>query len=62
MLFHYTGHEVKFLINLTHLSVIYKKNVVDISRSNPHFVLIIGNFNPKSSNWPSNNTTTAEGF
>ena len=29
--------------------------------SNPHSVLIIGGFNVKSSNWSSNDTTTAEG-
>ena len=38
-----------------------EKNVVDISRSNPHFLLLIGDFNSKSSNWSSNDTTTAEG-
>ena len=38
-----------------------EKIVVDISRSNPHFLLLIGDFNAKSSNWSSNDTTTAEG-
>ena len=38
-----------------------KKIVVDVSRSNPHFVLSIGDFNAKSSNWSSNHTITAEG-
>ena len=38
-----------------------EKIVVDISRSNPHFVLIIGNFNAKPSNWSSNDTTTEVG-
>ena len=38
-----------------------EKIVVDIFRSNLHFVLIIGDFNAKSSNWSSNDTTTAEG-
>ena len=28
-----------------------EKIVVDISRSNPHFLLLIGDFNAKSSNW-----------
>ena len=42
-----------FTINL-------EKIVVDISRSNLHFVLIIGDFNAKSSNWSSINTTIAE--
>ena len=28
--------------------------------SNPHFLLLIGDFNAKSSNWSSNDTTTAE--
>ena len=37
-----------------------EKIVVDISRSNPDFVLLIGNFNAKCSNWSSNDTTTAE--
>ena len=37
-----------------------EKIVVDISRSNPHFLLLIGDFNAKSSDWPSNDTTTAE--
>ena len=34
--------------------------VVDISSSNPHFVLIIGDFNAKSSNWSSNDATIVE--
>ena len=38
-----------------------EKIVVDISRSNPHFLLLIGDFNARSSNWSSNDTTTAEG-
>ena len=38
-----------------------EKVVVDISRINPHFLLLIGDFNPRSSNWSSNDTTTAEG-
>ena len=37
-----------------------EKLVVNISSSNPHFILI-GDFNAKSSNWSSNDTTTAEG-
>ena len=37
-----------------------EKIVVDISRSNPHFLLLIGDFNAKSSNWSSNDTTTAK--
>ena len=64
MLFHCTGHLVKFLMNLTHLSLylIYHYNiVVDIYRSYPHFVLIIGDFNAKSSSWSSNDTITVEG-
>ena len=43
-----------FITNLENL-------VVDISRSNPHFLLSIGDFNAKSSNWSSNDTATAEG-
>ena len=38
-----------------------EKIVVNISRSNPYFLLLIGDFNDKSSNWSSNDTTTAEG-
>ena len=38
-----------------------QKTVADISRSNPHFVLMVDDFNAKSSNWSSNDTTTAEG-
>ena len=38
-----------------------EKIVVDISRGNPHFLLLIGDFNAKSSNWSSNDATTAEG-
>ena len=35
--------------------------VVDISRSNPQFLLLIGDFNAKSSSCSSNDTTTAQG-
>ena len=38
-----------------------EKLVVNISSTNPHFMLMIGDFNAKSSNWSSNNSTTAEG-
>ena len=38
-----------------------EKLVVDVSSNNPHFILMIGNFNAKSSNWSSNDTTTAAG-
>ena len=38
-----------------------EKIVVNISSANSHFILMIGDFNAKSSNWPSNDTTTAEG-
>ena len=38
-----------------------EKNVVDVYRSNPHFLLILGDFNAKPSYWASNDTTTAEG-
>ena len=38
-----------------------EKIVVDISRSNPHFLLLISDFNAKSSNRSPNDTTTAEG-
>ena len=38
-----------------------EKLVVNISSSNPHFILTIGDFNAKSSNCSSNDTTTAEG-
>ena len=38
-----------------------EKLVVNISSSNPHFILMNGDFNAKSSNWSSNDTATAEG-
>ena len=38
-----------------------EKLVVYIFSSNPHFILMIGDFNAKSSNWSSNDTTTVEG-
>ena len=38
-----------------------EKLVVNISSTNPRFILMIGDFNTKSSNWSSNETTTAEG-
>ena len=38
-----------------------EKMVLDISWNNPYFILITGDFNAKSSNWSSNDTTTAEG-
>ena len=38
-----------------------EKLLINISSTNPHFILMIGDFNAKSSNWSSNNTTTAEG-
>ena len=34
---------------------------INISITHPHFILIIGDFNAKSNNWSSNDTTTAEG-
>ena len=57
-MFHCTGSQTSdevdsFITNLD-------KTVDDTSRSNLHFVLIIGNFNAKSSNWSSNDITTAE--
>lgn len=36
-----------------------EKFVVNTFSSNPHFILIIGHFNAKSSNWSSNDTATA---
>ena len=60
MLFHCTGHIVKLLMHLTHLQLIYKKIIVDISRSNAHFILILGDFDAKSSKWSSNDTATTE--
>ena len=57
MLFHCTGHVVKLLIDLINLG----KTAVDISKSNPLFISIIGDFKAKSSNWSSNDATTAEG-
>ena len=38
-----------------------EKLVVNIFSSNLHFILMIGDFNAESSNWSSNDTTTAEG-
>ena len=38
-----------------------EKLVINISSTNPHFILMIRDFNAKSSNWPSNDTTTAKG-
>ena len=38
-----------------------EKLLGNISSTNPHFVLMIGDFNDKSSNWSSKDTTTAEG-
>ena len=38
-----------------------EKIVADISRNNPHFVLLIGDFKAKSGNWSSNDIATAEG-
>ena len=38
-----------------------EKLVINISSTNPHFILIIRDFNAKSSNWSSNDRTTAEG-
>ena len=61
MFFHCTGHIVKLLMHLTHLSLIYKKIIVDISRSDAHFILIIGDVDAKSSSWSSNDTTFTEG-
>ena len=49
-----SGEFDSFITNL-------EKIVVDISRSNPHFLLLIGDFNAKFSNWSSNDTATAEG-
>ena len=38
-----------------------EKLVANISSSNPHFILMIGDLNAKSSNRSSNDTTTAQG-
>ena len=37
-----------------------EKLVFNISSSNPYFILIIGDFNAKFSNWSFNDTTTAD--
>ena len=37
-----------------------EKIVFNTSRSNPHFLMIIGDFNAKFRNWSSNDTTTAK--
>ena len=55
MLSQCTFHQVtfdgfnSFIINL-------EKLVVNISGTNPHFVLMIGDFNANSSNWSSTDT------
>ena len=38
-----------------------EKLVINISSTNPHFILMLGDFNAKSSNWSSNDTAAAEG-
>ena len=38
-----------------------EKLVNNISSSNPHFILMIGDFNAKLSNWSFNDTTAGEG-
>ena len=38
-----------------------EKLVNNISSSNPHFILMIGDFNSKLSNWSFNDTTAGEG-
>ena len=38
-----------------------EKLVINISSTNPHFTLMIGDFNAKSSNWSSNDMMTTEG-
>ena len=43
-----------FLLNL-------EKVIVDISSRNTHFLLITGDFNGKSRNWSTNDTTAGEG-
>ena len=43
-----------FMINL-------EKMLVDISNRNPHFILIIGDFNAKSRKWSTNHTANVEG-
>lgn len=47
--------------NFNSFSTNLEKHVANVSSSNPHFILMIGDFNAKSSNWSSNDTTTAEG-
>ena len=49
----------EFYLFIINLEKIVRSN--QSNRSNPHFVLIICDFNAKSSNWSSNDTTTAEG-
>ena len=38
-----------------------EKLVINLSSTNMHFILMIGDFNAKSRNWSSNDTTTAGG-
>ena len=51
MLSQFTVYQVKLPMILTPLPLIWS----NVSSTNPHFKLMIG------SNWPCNNTTTAEG-
>ena len=60
MLSQCTVDQVKLpMINLFTTNL--EKLVVNISSTNPLFILMIGDFNAKPSNWSSNDTTTAEG-
>ena len=43
------------------LTINLEKLVINVSSTNPHFILMIGDFNAKLSNWSSNDTTTIEG-
>ena len=43
------------------LTINLEKLVINISSTNPHFILMIGGFNTKSSTWSSNDAMTAEG-
>ena len=57
----YRFTQVNLLMIFNSFTTNLEKLVTNISSTNPHFILLIGDFNTKSSNWSPNDTTTAEG-
>ena len=47
-------------MNLTLISNL-EKLLIDITGTDPHFVILLGDFNAKSKSWSVNDTTTEEG-